>query len=255
MDRLSAAQDAYGAAVWDEFHGRSGLEINERDDGYINAFGLGPYLAPYVGWPRHERQAIRLARGRVLDIGCGAGRVGLYLQEKGLDVTGIDTSSLAVRVCRERGVKDARWMSVADVGPRLGAFDTIVMYGNNFGLFGSVRQAQRLLRRFHRLTTPEARVLAGSRDPMPRPAPKGASPRSIRCHRAYHQLNIRRGRMPGQIRLRVRYLNCATPYFDYLLASKDQMREVIAGTGWRISRFFDASEGSAYVAVLEKEGQ
>jgi SAM-dependent methyltransferase len=253
MGRLTTRQDAYGAAVWDHFRGFNAYEICERDDGYSN-FSPGPvaYFAPFKDWPRHQRQAIRLARGRVLDIGCGAGRATLHLQEKGLDVVGIDVSPLAVRVCRARGLKKARVMSITDVGPRLGMFDTIVMYGNNFGLLGGVRQARRLLRRFHGITSPGARIIAESTDPMLRPAPRGFNPRILRCHRAYHRLNVGRGRLPGQLKLRVRYLSYVTPYFDYLLVSKDQMHQVIAGTGWRISRCFD-SEGSSYVAVLEKE--
>ena len=35
-------------------------------------------------WHLTEKKAIKYARGRVLDIGCGAGRHALYLQDKGL---------------------------------------------------------------------------------------------------------------------------------------------------------------------------
>jgi hypothetical protein len=56
------------------------------------------------------------------------------------------------------------------------------------------------------------------------------------------------------VRLRVRYRKYRTPWFDYLFVSRDEMRDVIEGTGWKISRFFD-SEGALYVAILEKEGR
>jgi hypothetical protein len=36
-----------------------------------------------------------------------------------------------------------------------------------------------------------------------------------------------------------------------LLASKDEMRAILEGTGWQVSHFVD-SEGSPYVAVIEK---
>jgi SAM-dependent methyltransferase len=90
-------------------------------------------------WPTRHRQAIRYAQGRVLDVGCGAGRHALYLQRKGLDVLGIDTSPLAVAVCRRRGLKNVRLMSVNQIGPGLGTFSTVLMLGNNFGLFLSRR--------------------------------------------------------------------------------------------------------------------
>ena len=255
MARLTSRQDAYGAAVYDCFHGYGGFEIVERDDGHF-APSSGPraYLAPFKDWPSHQRQAIRLARGRVLDVGCGAGRVALHLQQKGLDAVGIDISPLAIRVCRERGLRQARVMPIADVGPRLGTFDTIVMYGNGFGLLGSLRQARRLLRRFHGMTGPAGRIIAECNDPTLRRHRRAINPRALACHLACHRLNVRRGRMPGQLRIRIRYMNHVTPYFDYLLVSKRQMRQVLAGTGWRIDRLFD-SEGSPFIAVLEKERQ
>ena len=85
----------------------------------------------------------------VLDVGCGAGRVCLHLQEQGHEVIGIDNSPLAVKVARERGVQDARVLSITQASRnKLGQVDTIVMMGNNFGLFASPKRARWLLRRF-----------------------------------------------------------------------------------------------------------
>ena len=254
MGRLTKKQDAYGAAMWDYFRGQGGYEIIERDDGFFGTSSGPPsYLAEYKDWPDRQKRAIRLARGRVLDIGCGCGRVALHLQNKGLDATGTDISPLAIKVCKARGLKRAKVMSISDLPGRLGEFDALIMYGNNFGLFGSFDRARRLLRRLHRMTSPKARIITESNDPAP---PKGVTPTSakaaMRCHLEYQDFNRRRGRLPGQLRIRVRYLRSVTPWFDYLLVSKDEMGDIVAGTGWKISRFFD-SKGSVYIAVLEKE--
>jgi len=253
MTPLTENQDAYGAAMYDFFRGHGGFEIIERQDGFV-APSSGPsgYMAPYEDWPKRQRQAIRLARGSVLDVGCGCGRVALYLQRKDLAVTAIDISPLAIRVCRARGVRKARVLPIEDIGPGLGRFDTVVMYGNNFGLFGSSGKARRLLRRLCAMTGPRARILAESNDPYPRRNAAGRIAPAMRCHLQYHRVNRRRGRMPGQLRIRVRYLTKATPWFDYLFVSKEEMREIVDGTGWRVARFFD-SDGPQYVAVLEKE--
>ncbi len=238
-------QDAHGRLIYDYFKGRPlGVEIVERDDGFINSGAGGAYLSQYKDWPDREKSAIRLARGRVLDIGCGAGRHSLFLQEKGLDVTGVDVSPLAIQVCRARGLRDVRLMSIHDVGPSLGRFDTILMLGNNFGLFSNKIKARVLLRRFLNMMNPKGRIIAESLDIYKPPVDP--------AHRRYHLMNIRRGRMPGQVKIRIRYRSLATPWFDYLLVSKKEMREILKGTGWIARRFF-SSKGPSYIAIIERD--
>lgn len=241
---LKDHEDAYGHGLLDYFSGKPAVEIVQRDDGYFNASqGFGGYFTDYKDWSRHCKRAIKYVRGRVLDIGCGAGRHSLYLQKAGFDVLGIDNSPLAIKVCRRRGLKRARVLSITQVTSKLGKFGTILMLGNNFGLFGSFKRARWLLRRFKGVTSENAHIIAESNDPYKTEEPE---------HLAYHRFNRKRGRMGGQIRMRVRYRVYATAWFDYLLVSKDEMQGILAGTGWAVKRFID-SAGSAYVAVIEKQ--
>ncbi|NMC44930.1 MAG: class I SAM-dependent methyltransferase [candidate division Zixibacteria bacterium] len=109
MAGLKAGEDAYGREIYAYWKREKFVfEAVERDDDFI-AFSHGPgsYFAEYRRWPRHQRQAIRLARGRVLDIGRGAGRCLPYLKQQGLDGVGIDISPRAIKVCRERGLTES----------------------------------------------------------------------------------------------------------------------------------------------------
>jgi 2-polyprenyl-3-methyl-5-hydroxy-6-metoxy-1,4-benzoquinol methylase len=90
-------------------------EIVERDDNFIDgdraAMGGSVYFAEYKNGSPIEKKAIAYARGRVLDVGCGAGKHALYLQKKGLDITGIDASPLTIKVCRLRGIRKTQVLS------------------------------------------------------------------------------------------------------------------------------------------------
>ena len=226
---------------------RNVLEIVERDDGFIDASAMGPrlYLAPFRRWPAHHRQAMRLVRGRVLDVGSGGGRVSLHLQERGHNVVAIDNSPGAVEVCRRRGVRDARAIDFVDVDESLGTFDTVVLLGNNFGLFGSPARAKRLLRRLHKLTSEDARILAESRDVSQR----GRS--DAPWHVEYRHRNVDRGRLPGQIRIRIRFRKIVGPWFDYPMVSPAEMKTILVESGWRLTRTIDSDD--TYVAVIEKD--
>jgi SAM-dependent methyltransferase len=236
-----SSDDVYGGLLHDLVDGKDVFEIVERDDGFIYVFAAGYLLAPFRKWPSLDRRAMRYVRGRVLDLGCGGGRVALHLQARGLEVVGIEVSAGAVEICRRRGVRDVRRCAIEDVDESLGVFDTIVMLGNNFGLFASAAKARRLLRRFHRLTTDRGRIVAETRDVYRTDDP---------AHLAYQERNRARGRMSGQIRIRVRYRDQATPWFDYLMVSPDELRELAEPAGWRVARILDSDD--TYVAVLEK---
>lgn len=242
--RVTERSDAFGAMLLAVLGGRDAVEIVERDDGFIDASRVGPaqYLAPFRSWPSHHRRAMRYVRGQVLDVGCGGGRVALHLQERRSEVVAIDVSPGAIEVCRRRGVRDARLLSIDEVDESLGRFDTIVMLGNNFGLFGNTRKAERLLRRFHRLTTARGRIVAESRD-----FSRFDDPVSLR----YQAQNRKRGRMAGQLRIRVRFREHATPWFEYLMVSRSELEHLLGGTGWEIGRTLESDD--TYIAVIDKE--
>ncbi len=246
---LKEYQDAFGREIYEYLMhipgARAVAEIIERDDGYFDTSG-GPaaYFSEYRHWLSFERKAMRFTRGRVLDIGSGAGRHALYLQGKGLEVTCTDNSPLAIEVCRQRGVKNTSVTPINKIDSKLGSFDTIMMMGNNFGLVGSFNGARRLLKKFYSITSEKGRIIAASAEVYNTTVPE---------HLSYHDFNRRRGRMAGQLRLRVRYKKYVTPWFDYLVVSKNEMENILEGTGWGVSRYID-SKGPMYIAIIDKRG-
>ncbi len=240
---LKDREDAFGHEIYDHFKGKGGYEMVERDDGFFD-FSLGPklYFMEHREWAKSEKQAMRYAKGKILDIGCGAGRHSLYLQKQGFEVVGIDNSPLAVKVCKARGLRSTRVLSVTRITPKLGVFDTILMLGNNFSLLGNPRKAKWLLQRLHRITSPNGRIIAQTRNPYTTDLPE---------HLEYHARNKKRGKLAGEARIRIRYKKYVTPWIDFLMVSEVEMASILEGTGWKARHFIDGQDG-VYTAVVAK---
>jgi SAM-dependent methyltransferase len=239
-------KDLFGQALLDWTNGRREVEFFERADGAVFE-GAGPayYLSSYEDWPEPERRSMQFVRGPVVDVGCGAGRVALHLQSKGHDVVGMDASPRAIRAARWRGVENTWMTSISELGEEIGDFETIILFGNNFGILGDPDQCARTLRAWARATGPRARILAESINPYAGGAPA--------MDRAYYHRNKAQGRMPGSVRMRTRYRGKVGDWEEWLFVSRAEMQAVVSGTGWHPRVFFSGSPSEEYVAVFEKD--
>lgn len=220
----------------------SGYEIVEHDDGFFGV-GAGPrlYFAGFDAWRQTERDAMEFVHGRVLDVGCGAGRFMLWLRERGHDVVGVDISPGAIEACRAQGLDDAHVLSVGQVSRRLGSFDTLLLLGGNMALLGNRDRARRNLARLRSVASPGARLLGANRDVTTSPDP----------HTRERVDRNRDGKQfSGEHRSRIRYRTFATPFFTSARMSVDELRELVADTGWSVSSVIDRGEG-IYIAVLD----
>ena len=218
------------------------IEVIERDDGLINGAPADHYLDEPDEWQPHDHRALRLVRGAVLDIGSGAGRTALELQRRGTAVTGLDTSRGAIEVARERGLRDTVLNTVdAYAASARARYDTFLLLGNNLGLLESRQRAPVFLGALAALARPGARIIAQGTDPYGTTDP---------VHVSYHRRNRSRGRLGGQLRLRLRYRLLATEWFDYLACSTDELEGLVDGTPWRLASIDDADR-PYYLAVME----
>lgn len=123
-----------------------------------------PYLfRSYKEMPELEQKALRACRGKVLDVGCGAGSHSLYLQEeRKLKVTAIDTSEGAIGTCRQRGISDARNVAFEALSGE--KFDTILLLMNGTGIVGKMRFLDAFFEQLKNLLTKDGQVLIDSSD-------------------------------------------------------------------------------------------
>ena len=121
-----------------------------------------PYLfRSYKEMPKLEQRALQLSEGTILDVGCGAGNHVLWLQNKGFQIKGIDTSKGAIEVCKIRGIRDAELRPLL---AETGTFDTILLLMNGTGIFQELFQVSKYLKHLKSLLKPNGQILIDSSD-------------------------------------------------------------------------------------------
>jgi cyclopropane fatty-acyl-phospholipid synthase-like methyltransferase len=132
--------------------------ISEEDE-----MSVAYLFRSYNEMPKIEKKALQLAKGKVLDLGCGAGSHSLYLQnERGLDVTSIDISANAVEACKLRGIKKVYQTDILALEGE--KFDTIILLMNGTGIFGKLKNISKYLQKLKSLLNAEGQILIDSSD-------------------------------------------------------------------------------------------
>ena len=244
--QVTKENDAFGMEIMAHYKGEAVTEIIERSDYYIDAYfsGIAAYFSEYKDWGFATQHAIQFAKGKTLDIGCGAGRVGLYLQHKKINYLGIDNSPLAVKVCKLRGIKNAKVLPIEQLHTLKDKnFKSITMLGNNWGLLGNPTRGKKILKLLHQMTTDDANIIAQTLN---------IAETKNKFHIAYQKNRLKKGKLKGELRLRCRYGNIIGPWFDYLMVTPKEMEMVLKGTGWKIQKIINEKTGPIYCAIIVK---
>jgi len=122
-----------------------------------------PYMfRSFKEMPELEQKALQLCKGNVLDVGCGAGSHGLYLQEKDFQVIGIDASKGAIEVSTLRGLKKTVHSELLKYEDE--KFDTILILMNGVGLAGTLDGLEPFFSKLKLLLKEDGQILLDSSD-------------------------------------------------------------------------------------------
>ncbi|HLA55836.1 MAG TPA: class I SAM-dependent methyltransferase [Flavobacterium sp.] len=156
-------KDLFGKAILDFQTNNNPQDlITETSISEADEMSVAYLFRSYAEMPKLEKKALELAKGKILDVGCGAGSHSLYLQnEKNLDVTAIDISPNAIKACQFRGVKNAQ---VQDIMAIEGKFDTILLLMNGAGMCGKLKNIPAFLVKLQSLLNPGGQILLDSSD-------------------------------------------------------------------------------------------
>ena len=136
--------------------------ISEEDE-----MSVSYLFRSYDEMPILEQKALQLSKGKILDVGCGAGSHSLYLQnEKNLEVLAIDISEYAINACQLRGIKNTKVQNILDLDSSDSAskYDTILLLMNGTGIFGTLKDTSKYLQKLKSLLNPHGQILIDSSD-------------------------------------------------------------------------------------------
>ncbi|MCI3936650.1 class I SAM-dependent methyltransferase [Chryseobacterium aahli] len=157
-------KDLMGRAIWDYFHKENPEDLQtETSISELDELPVDYLFRDFEEMNKIEQKALKLAQGKVLDIGAGAGSHSLYLQnERNLDITALDISPKAIEVCQLRGIQKAVAQNMLEFSGE--TFDTILLLMNGTGIFQSLNVIDIYLQKLHSLLNKNGQILIDSTD-------------------------------------------------------------------------------------------
>lgn len=223
--------DVFGEALQDYFQGR--LEeplILHNSYGDPEEMPVEVFFRDEEDLPGLEKYALGACRGKILDIGAGAGSHALILQERNHDVTALEISVAGAQIMRQRGVDK---VINADILSYTGQkFDTLLLMMNGIGLVETLKGLRHFLRHARTLLHPDGQLLMDSSDitylyeDLPRPD-------------HYY----------GEIRYQYEYKNTRGSWFGWLYADQETLFEIAQSEGWLAQVIYE-NDDDQYLARL-----
>jgi SAM-dependent methyltransferase len=226
---LDYARDEYDAdCVY-----RDGEEVRDASIGDF-------YFRPESEWSERERTDVDSVSGPVLDLGCGAGRHALALQERDVDVLATDVSPHAVQAASERGVTHAVRMDMFDLRLPEDHYRSVLALGTQVTLAGSMERLAAFFADLERVVTDDARAIVDGYDPTEPTCADllgyRADPREGLARRSF----------------RFQYGDEFGDRIEMLLFAPARLDEALAGTEWQVADLLAADDSAHFRAVLTR---
>lgn len=229
----------HGVSLLDYFNGDTSAkiavygELVPRREVPVHIFFREP-----ADFPTLEKKAIEMCRGRVLDIGAGAGCHTLALQDRGLSVLAIDFLPECVEVMKGRGVREAQCANIHTF--QAASFDTLLSLMNGTAMVRDIAGLQPFLRQIRRLLKPGGQFLVDSTD-MRQVAAPGIQ--------AYLEEKRNRGEYFGEMNLQLEYKGRSGAPFTQLYVDAETLSVHASQAGWACE-IVERDESGRYLARL-----
>ena len=180
------------------------------------------YFRDMDSMPELEWVALHQCRGRILDIGAGAGSHALALQEMELDITALDISPLSAAVMQTRGVRNVINGDFFHLNTET-PYDTLLLLMNGIGLSGTLSGLRLFLTKARTLLRPGGQLIFDSSDIAY--LYNGKPPKAPEYY--------------GEILYQYEYRRRRSDWFKWLFIDRKTLTDIATEEGWQIQLIFE----------------
>ena len=207
--------DILGYAMTDYFQGRFTGKLRVHNKyGPREEMPVQIYFRDMEAMPELEWIALQQCRGKILDIGAGAGSHALVLQQLGQDITALDISPLLATLMENRGVNKVICRDFFELST--GTYDTLLLLMNGIGLAGTLEGLERFLQKAEKLLRPGGQLIFDSSDIAY--LYKGSTPKGP----GYY----------GELFYQYEYKRQRSDWFQWLFIDRKTFSRIAAKAGW-----------------------
>ncbi|MES2829191.1 MAG: methyltransferase domain-containing protein [Bacteroidota bacterium] len=189
------------------------------------------YFRDEQDMPDLELKALELCKGKVLDVGAGVGSHALILQNRGFDITAMDISAPAVKIMKQRGLKNAIEGDILKFkGQR---YDTLLFMMNGIGLTGSIAGLISFLTKAQEMINPGGQLLFDSSD----------------LSYLYQEVAFPLNGYYGEVSFRYEYKGVKGNWFKWIYVDQQTLKNIANKQGWITEIVFE-DENDQYLAKL-----
>lgn len=175
--------------------------------------------------PELEQVALERVKGRVLDVGAGAGVHSLELMDRGFEVFPIETSEGAVTYMKSVGL-NPRKVDFFDLKDE--QYDTILMMMNGIGIAGTLANLEKTFKHAKSLLNPGGKIICDSSDIKYLYEDEDGS-MWVNLNTEYY----------GNFRFQMKYKREKGPWFDWLYVDFDSLFEAAKNAGLKAKKVYE----------------
>ncbi|MFP4093278.1 MAG: class I SAM-dependent methyltransferase [Cyclobacteriaceae bacterium] len=228
-------RDPYGRALYDYFsRGEADPLLLHTSYDETEEMPVDWFFRDEHDFPELETHALSLCRGKILDIGAGAGSHALYLQEQELEVYALEQSPYCVRIMQERGIRQTIQQPYQLYTGH--GYDTLLLLMNGIGITGTLEGLRSFLKQAHRWLHSDGCIILDSSDI------------------SYLYEGQKKHLYPyfGEISYQYEYQGEKGEWFNWLYIDAGMLKKLAAPLGWRTEVLFE-DHNDQYLAILRSD--